>query len=679
MASLDIVVDNPELRKDISEGEGTDRDSALVSWIMDKVSAWEDHRDSNYKKRWDEYYRLWRGLWAQEDKVHKSERSKIIAPALQQAIESAVAEIEEATFGKGRWYDIIDEVGDPNPNDVKIYRDNLHDELDLNGARANISESFLNGAIFGTGIGKIVVDEEEFRVPAEAEVVPGTGIGVADSTLDSKIKVRLVPVHPNHFVIDPEATSIDEALGCAHIIMVPTHNILRKQANGEYKAVDIGGPPDDISKYLPVDEQTQSRISSHTKVVEWHGLIPASLLDEELGDGAEFVELFPNGEVSVSEDDLVESIVTIANDSVVLKAVKNPNFMQDRAFIAYQHDTVPSRFWGRGVAEKGYNPQKALDAEMRGRIDAMAFSIRPMMGIDATRIPRGSKFGVEAGRNVYTNGDPSQILKPFVMGQVGPETFHQSGELERMVQMGTGSMDSATPVGINPRNSTASGMSMILGGAIKRNKRTMANIERSFLSQFIKKAAWRYMQFDPARFPVKDIKFKVISTLGIMARELEQAQLSQLLQTTQPGSPAYWMLIKSIYENSSITDREAMIALATQQLQQSLQPPQPSPAEQAAMQKNQVDLQVGMMRAQADMLRARADILRAQMEATRAPSNIAKNVSEAQLNAAKAASEEASVGIKQINALMDGLMKSGQLAQLGGADAEDKGNTESDA
>ena len=37
--------------------------------------------------------------WSEEDKANQSERT--ISPALQQAVESSVAEIEEATFGRG--------------------------------------------------------------------------------------------------------------------------------------------------------------------------------------------------------------------------------------------------------------------------------------------------------------------------------------------------------------------------------------------------------------------------------------------------------------------------------------------------------------------------------------------------------------------------------------------------
>ena len=60
-------------------------------------------------------------------------------------------------------------------------------------------------------------------------------------------------------------------------------------------------------------------------------------------------------------DELVEAVVTICNDEYILRVEENAFMMKDRPFVAYQHDIIPNRFWGRGVVEKGYNAQKALD------------------------------------------------------------------------------------------------------------------------------------------------------------------------------------------------------------------------------------------------------------------------------------------------------------------------------
>jgi hypothetical protein len=79
-------------------------EETLDSWVMTKCREWRDHYEMNYEQKFDEYYRLWRGIFSSEDRNRDSERSQIISPALQQAVESSVAEIEEATFGRGKFF-----------------------------------------------------------------------------------------------------------------------------------------------------------------------------------------------------------------------------------------------------------------------------------------------------------------------------------------------------------------------------------------------------------------------------------------------------------------------------------------------------------------------------------------------------------------------------------------------
>ncbi len=77
------------------------RDSQITGWVLSRCEDWRNQRDENYLEEWKAYERLWRGIWAGEDRTRDSERSRIVTPALQQAIETSVAEIEEAVFGRG--------------------------------------------------------------------------------------------------------------------------------------------------------------------------------------------------------------------------------------------------------------------------------------------------------------------------------------------------------------------------------------------------------------------------------------------------------------------------------------------------------------------------------------------------------------------------------------------------
>jgi len=301
----------------------------------------------------------------------------------------------------------------------------------------------------------------------------------------------------------------------------------------------------------------------------------------------------------------VEAVVVIANGGTLLKAEANPYMMNDRPVVAFPWDVVPGRFWGRGVCEKGYNSQKALDTELRARIDALSLTIHPMLAIDATRLPRGAKPEVRPGKMILTNGDPREVLQPFNFGQVGQITFAQAQALQQMVQQSTGAVDSAGIAGQVNGEATAAGISMSLGAIIKRHKRTLINFQQSFLLPFVTKAAHRYMQFDPESYPVADYKFNATSTLGIIAREYEVTQLVQLLQTMKQDSPLYPVLIQSIIDNMNLSNRDELIAA----MQQASQPNPQAQQMQMAMQQAQMEFQqsqTAALNAQAAESQARA-------------------------------------------------------------------------
>jgi len=131
------------------------------------------------------------------------------------------------------------------------------------------------------------------------------------------------------------------------------------------------------------------------------------------------------------------------------------------------------------------------------------------------------------------------------------------------------------------------------------------------LIPFVKKAAYRYMQFDPESYPVADYKFNASSTLGIIAREYEVTQLVQLLQTMDRQSPLYNTLIQSIIDNMNLSNREELIAAMQKAMQ-----PNPE-AQQAAQAVQQAQLQfqqsqTAALSAQAQESQARATKLAAE-------------------------------------------------------------------
>jgi hypothetical protein len=549
----------------------TESDKEIVEFVVSHCDRWRDHRDTNYLEEWKEYERIFRGKWAAEDRTRESERSRIISPATQQAVETRHAEICEAIFGNGEWFDIDDDIVDQQPFDVEAIKLQLKEDLEKENIKKAITQVELMAEIYGTGIGELSVSKKTEMYPQTMPMADGTaayGVMEKDYTC-----IKLNPINPKNFLIDPNAVSVDDAMGVAVESYVSIHQVVAGMEKGIYRKVDIQpyGQDDDLE---PTQEDIQFK-DDKVVLLKYYGLVPREYIEQlENKEGEEVVDLFPDDSTADKYSDLVEAIVVIANGDLLLKAEKTPYMMKDRPVVAYQDDTVPNRFWGRGTVEKAYNMQKGIDAQLRNHLDSLALTTSPMIAMDATRLPRGAKFEVKPGKAILTNGNPAEILFPFKFGSTDPGNLAISQNFERMLLQATGTTDAAGQPTAFTRDGAAQ-MSMSVAGIVKKYKRTLTNFQEDFLVPLIRKAAWRFMQFDPERYPAADFKFIPMATLGIIAREYEQQQLIALLQTLGPDTPVLPMILKGIIASSSLPNRAEMI----QQLDTMMQP---TPEQQQA-------------------------------------------------------------------------------------------------
>ena len=593
--------------------EPTDSDKELVSFVVDHCDRWRDYRNTNFLSDWQEYERIFTGEWDAQDKTRDSERSRIVTPATQQAVETRHAEIIEAIFGQGEFFDIEDDVRDVNgsPLDVAMIKAQLMEDFKVDKIRKSIDQIELMAEIYGTGIGEIVVKTEKVYVPS-TQPIPGqvgqAAIGVMEK---DRIAVKIVPVNPKNFLFDPNGTSIDDCMGVAIEKFVSIHKIVKGQEDGIYRKVKVGTDSED-NDLEPTQELSQYQ-DDKVRLLTYYGLVPREYL-EQLEDEAEVEDLFPEDSVQDEYSDLVEAIIVIANEGVLLKAEKNPYMMKDRPILAYQDDTVPNRLLGRGTVEKAYNSQKAIDAQIRSHLDSLALTTSPMMAMDATRLPRGAKFEVKPGKAILTNGNPNEILFPFKFGNTDGSNLSTAKEFERMLLQATGTLDSQGMVSSVARDAGQGGISMAVASIIKKYKRTLVNFQEDFMIPFIMKAAYRYMQFDPERYPTVDLKFIPTAALGIIAREHEQQQFISLLQTLGPNTPVLPVILKGIMTNSSLSNRHELI-----QMLDSMAKPDPQ-----AQQMQQAQQQLALQAAQAQIA-----VQTTQAEQNRAEA--AKLMTEAQL------------------------------------------------
>ena len=107
----------------------SEADKELIGYIVSHTDQWRNHRDVNYLIYWNEYERMFRGIWDPSDKERQSERSRLVTPAMQQAIESKQAEISEAVFGRGEFFDIEDDINDQDKGDIELVRRQMHEDF----------------------------------------------------------------------------------------------------------------------------------------------------------------------------------------------------------------------------------------------------------------------------------------------------------------------------------------------------------------------------------------------------------------------------------------------------------------------------------------------------------------------------------------------------------------------
>jgi hypothetical protein len=196
---------------------------------------------------------------------------------------------------------------------------------------------------------------------------------------------------------------------------------------------------------------------------------------------------------------------------------------------------------------------------------------------------------------------------PLTLGSTDQNTYNQVASLQNMIQMGTGSSDTGSA-----ERATSAGMSMQQSSAIKRQKRTLMNFQNTFLIPMINKSLWRKVQFDVDRYPIADYKFVPYSTMGIMAKELEAQQMVSLLQAIPKDSPAFNIILVSVFQNSSMHNRDQIVNALMQ-----------------GMQPNEQEEQMKQMAMELQMQQAQADIFKTQAEAQEEQTKAMKNAAEA--------------------------------------------------
>ena len=221
---------------------------------------------------------------------------------------------------------------------------------------------------------------------------------------------------------------------------------------------------------------------------------------------------------------------------------------------------------------------------------------------------------------------------------------------------------------ISTHNAPGSGIGMILGPHIRRQRRTLHNIERQFLQPLLEKFYRRLSLVNPAYPKVPHLALRFHSSMGMIARELELTQLGNLAQLVE--GPARLAIVRTMVEQSSLANKDAALnVINAQMLQAAQQSNQDNPADMARLisaQARQVEVEknseIKMLEQQIRALELKAideerkretitDRAEIAVKAERSEAQNEKDRAAAALDAAKTAKEAAEAGLVQVETI----------------------------
>jgi hypothetical protein len=105
--------------------------------------------------------------------------------------------------------------------------------------------------------------------PATQPIMDGAmqAVGV---NIEDRVVVKLRPILPQNFLIDPVASSIEEALGVAIDEFVPKHQVEMGIQSGIYRDVDIESADTDTD--IEADKELTSYDDDKVRLTKYYGL-----------------------------------------------------------------------------------------------------------------------------------------------------------------------------------------------------------------------------------------------------------------------------------------------------------------------------------------------------------------------------------------------------------------------
>ena len=427
-------------------------------------------------------------------------------------------------------------------NMEKQIHDQLLDTSAVNVLRSSIFES----ALLGTGIVKGPFNHYK-RIHKWEEGPEGRMYSPYEKVVPRIEYVSLWDFHP-----DPSATTVDD---CEYVIQL--HRMNRSQFRGLiaqpffYKdAIEecLAKGPNYEDKYyedtIREDETEPYYANNRYEVLEYWGTLDGKMAEEAGLDVAEQMDEFDQVQVNVW-----------VCGTMVLRCVLNPFTPARIPYQVFPYEINPYQIWGVGVAENMEDAQMLMNGHVRMAIDNLALAGNLVFDVDEASLVPGQNMDIFPGKIFRRqSGVTGTAINGLKFPNTAPENIQMYQISRQLADEETGLpsiMHGQT--GVTGTGRTASGLSMLLGGASLSLKTVIKNIDDQLLKPLGEAYFEWNMQVNTDAPTIEgDLEIKPSGVAAVIQKEVRSQRLTTLLQTESNPMLAPFIKIPNLMRELAI-------------------------------------------------------------------------------------------------------------------------------
>ncbi len=244
----------------------------------------------------------------------------------------------------------------------------------------------------------------------------------------------------------------------------------------------------------------------------------------------------------------------------ILRFVLNPFTPARIPYHIFPYENDPYRIFGVGISENMEDAQMIMDGSMRMAIDNLAIAGNVILEVDSNAYEAGQSMEFFEGKIFYRKaGAQGKGLSSVQVQNTAPANLQMYDKAAQLADLETGIPSVVHgQTGVSGTGRTASGLSMILGGAGLATKTVIKNVDDFLLKPLGDAYFWWNMQFNEENIEIiGDLDIKAKATASLLQREVRSQRLTTILQVaTNPILAPFFKLHNLAKEVALLNDMD---------------------------------------------------------------------------------------------------------------------------